>query len=62
MLKDVGCEFVILGHSERRVYFKEDDEFINKKVMIALETGLNIILCIGETLEQQTGFRDQVER
>lgn len=52
MLKDVGCEFVILGHSERRVYFKEDDEFINKKVMIALETGLNIILCIGETLEQ----------
>ncbi|MGV7221213.1 MAG: triose-phosphate isomerase [Nitrospinales bacterium] len=52
MLKDVGCDFVILGHSERRIYFNEDDQFINRKVKIALESGLNIIFCIGESLEQ----------
>jgi triosephosphate isomerase len=53
MLKDVGCDFVILGHSERRIYFEEDDQFINKKVKIALESNLNIIFCIGESLEQR---------
>ncbi len=53
MLEDVGCEFVILGHSERREIFKEDDEFINKKVLKALEIGLKPILCVGETLEQR---------
>ena len=52
MLKDVGCDFVILGHSERRIYLKEDDQFINRKVKIALESGLKIIFCIGESLEQ----------
>ena len=53
MLIDVGCEYVILGHSERREIFKEDDELINKKVLKALEMGLKPILCVGETLEQR---------
>jgi len=46
------CEFVIIGHSERRQYFNETDEFINKKVQAALKAGLKPILCIGERLEQ----------
>lgn len=46
------CEFVIIGHSERRQYFNETDEIINKKVQAALKAGLKPILCIGERLEQ----------
>lgn len=53
MLKDVGCEYVILGHSERRKYFGETDEFINKKVILALKHNLIPIVCIGETLEER---------
>lgn len=53
MLKDAGCTYVILGHSERREYFKESDEFINTKVKKALEHGLTPIICVGETLEQR---------
>lgn len=54
MLKDVGCEYVILGHSERRQYFGETEESVNKKIKKVLEVeGLNIIFCIGETLEQR---------
>ncbi|MBI2653303.1 triose-phosphate isomerase [Candidatus Woesearchaeota archaeon] len=53
MLKDVGCEYVILGHSERREFFTEDDELINKKVIAALNNGLCPILCVGENLEQR---------
>lgn len=53
MVKDAGCEYVILGHSERRHYFNEDDELINKKVKAALKYGLKPILCVGETLEQR---------
>ena len=50
MLKDIGVEYVILGHSERREYFKESDEFINQKVKAVLEIGMKPILCIGEKL------------
>ncbi len=53
MLVDVGCEYVILGHSERREIFKEDDELINKKVLAALSHEIKPILCVGETLEQR---------
>ncbi len=53
MLKDVGCSFVILGHSERRNIFKEDDELINKKVLSAVEHGLVPILCVGEKLKER---------
>jgi triosephosphate isomerase len=53
MLKSAGCEFVILGHSERRTIFNENDEIINKKIKKALEKGLNPIFCIGETLEER---------
>lgn len=48
MLKDLGVEYVIIGHSERRIYFKETDEIINKKLKAALKAGLKPILCIGE--------------
>ena len=53
MLKDAGVEFVILGHSERRGYFLEDDTLLNKKVKKAFEAGLTPILCCGESLEQR---------
>jgi triosephosphate isomerase len=53
MLRHLFCTFVILGHSERRQYFGEDDVFINKKVLAALENNLKPVLCVGETLEQR---------
>ena len=53
MLKDAGVQYVIIGHSERRDYFKEDDALLNKKVKKAIEAGLTPILCCGETLEQR---------
>jgi triosephosphate isomerase (TIM) len=53
MLKSTGCEYVIIGHSERRTIFKETDEFINQKVKKALSSGLLPIFCIGETLEER---------
>jgi triosephosphate isomerase len=53
MLKSVGCQYVILGHSERRQYFGETDEFINRKVIKAQASGLVPIVCVGETLEQR---------
>ncbi len=53
MLVDAGVKYVIIGHSERREYFKEDDVMLNKKVLKAFEHGLTPILCCGETLEQR---------
>jgi triosephosphate isomerase len=53
MLVDVGCKHVILGHSERRHKLGESDAFINQKVRVALAAGLNVILCVGETLDQR---------
>lgn len=53
MLLDLGCKYVILGHSERRQKLGESDAFINQKVQVALSAGLDVILCIGETLKQR---------
>lgn len=53
MLKDLGVEYVIIGHSERRAYFAETDEIVNKKVVAAFKHGLTPILCVGEKLEER---------
>ena len=53
MLKEIGVDYVVIGHSERREYFNETDETVNKKVLKALEHGIDPILCCGETLEQR---------
>lgn len=53
MLKDYGVKFVIIGHSERRQYFGETDETVNKRTLTALENGLTPIVCVGETLSQR---------
>ena len=53
MLKSIGVEYVIIGHSERRQYFAETDETVNKKLKKALAVGLKPIVCVGETLEQR---------
>lgn len=53
MLKSIGIEYVIIGHSERRQYFNETDETVNKKLKKALELGLKPIVCVGENLEQR---------
>ena len=53
MLKSIGVEYVILGHSERRQYFNETDETVNKKLKVAFENELKPIVCVGESLEQR---------
>ena len=53
MLKSINTEYVIIGHSERRRYFNETDEIVNKKAKKALENGLKPIICVGETLEEK---------
>lgn len=59
MLKDAGCEYIIIGHSERRQYFSETDEMINKKAKAILNNGLIPIICCGESLEQrEAGITD----
>ena len=61
MLKSIGVEYVIIGHSERRQYFAETDETVNKKIKSALNVGLKPIVCVGETLEQrEKGITKQV--
>lgn len=53
MLKEIGVEYVIIGHSERRGYFKEDDHMLNLKMQACAKHGLKPILCVGETLEER---------
>ena len=63
MLRDVGCSFAILGHSERRHVFGETDELVNAKVHHALDVGLDVILCAGETIdEREAGRTEEVVR
>lgn len=63
MIKDLGCKYVIIGHSERRQYFGETNETVNAKVKAALANGLIPIMCVGETLEQrEEGITDRVCR
>ena len=57
MVKDAGGSFVIVGHSERRQYFHETDAMVNKKAKAALNAGLGVILCMGETLEERNSNR-----
>ena len=56
-LEDLGCSHVIIGHSERRILFSESDELIQKKVKAALEIGLKVIYCCGESLEERESNR-----
>ncbi|MGE5314991.1 MAG: triose-phosphate isomerase [Acidobacteriota bacterium] len=61
MLKAAGCSYVIVGHSERRQYFKESDELINRKAKKVFAAGLTPIICVGETLEErESGITGQV--
>ncbi len=60
MLKDAGCTYVIIGHSERRHKLGETDKVVSKKVRAALSGGMEVILCVGETLEQR--HADQTEQ
>ena len=53
MLKELDMDYVVIGHSERRQYFNETDETVNKKVLKALEVGIDPILCVGESLEER---------
>lgn len=61
MLRDVGCEWVVVGHSERRAYFGESDALVVEKLRLALAAGLRPIVCVGETLDQrESGLAEQV--
>ncbi len=61
MIKDVGAEYVIIGHSERRQYFGETDETVNERTRAALDAGLNVILCCGELLnEREQGIMEEI--
>ena len=61
MLAELGVEYVIIGHSERRQYFGETDVTVNKRTLAALDAGLKVILCVGELLEQrEQGITDEI--
>jgi len=61
MLQDIGCQYVIVGHSERRQFFGETDQTVNRRANAALKAGLVPIICVGETLQQrEAGNTDQV--
>lgn len=63
MLKDAGCTWTIVGHSERRRYFDETDGFLNRKLKFALASDLKVMFCVGETLEErEAGEMDDVLR
>lgn len=63
MLLDAGCEYVIVGHSERRQYFGETDDTVNRRTEVALEAGLGVIACVGEVLEErEAGITEDVLR
>jgi triosephosphate isomerase len=64
MLSDIGCRYVIIGHSERRQYFLEDDGIVNRKIRAAKKAGLAVIVCIGELLAEREGGKtfDILER
>ena len=63
MLKAVGCEYVIVGHSERRQYFAETDQTVNKRALAALNAGLKVIICVGESLQQrEEGVTEELVR
>ncbi len=53
MLVDIGCKYVIIGHSERRQYFNETDDIVNRKIKAAKKAGLGVIVCIGESLQER---------
>ena len=63
MLVDLGVEYVIVGHSERRQYFAETDQTVNKRALAALNAGLKVILCVGESLQQrEEGVTEELVR
>jgi len=57
MLLDIGCSYVIVGHSERRQYMSETDDMVNQKARAALAAGLKVMMCVGETLEEREAGR-----
>ena len=59
MLKEIGIDYVIIGHSERRQYFNETDDTVNKKVKTALKYDINPIVCVGETLEERESEKEK---
>ncbi|MBQ7858861.1 MAG: triose-phosphate isomerase [Faecalibacterium sp.] len=63
MLLDLGVEYVVIGHSERRQYFGETDQTVNKRTVAALNAGLKVILCVGESLQQrEEGVTEELVR
>ncbi|XP_036355435.1 LOW QUALITY PROTEIN: triosephosphate isomerase-like [Octopus sinensis] len=59
MIKDLGCDWTILGHSERRTLFRECDETVARKLVTAVKSGLKVIVCVGESLEERESGRTE---